>query len=251
MSNTCATHQSRVPRRSSGMIKGGATTVQDERGPGLDLSLCTAVVCEGLPLFILCLLLKSLNVRRFPPPSSRFTNGVTLVPKPGRKEGHAVREPSLLRGIMVLRRSGSRKKRRPPVAARSSGPGAIEEKVGRKARYCAPGLRRGGCRPRGSGGVCTVRLEAEACCHPPCLGRSREQGTRGRLPSTGGAIHQVAASIGPYTKDVQYHRMAPRVRASQLVEDQTAVCQGTGPIFFFLSPLSRLCLSSSFRLLFS
>ncbi len=37
------------------------------------------------------------------------TNVVTLVPKPGRKEGHAVREPSLLRGIAVLRRSGSRK----------------------------------------------------------------------------------------------------------------------------------------------
>ncbi len=32
-----------------------------------------------------------------------------------------------------------------------------------------------------------VRLEAEACCHPPCLGRSRERGTRCRLPSTGGA----------------------------------------------------------------
>ncbi len=32
-----------------------------------------------------------------------------------------------------------------------------------------------------------VRLEAEACCHPTCLGRSRERGTRCRLPSTGGA----------------------------------------------------------------
>ncbi len=39
----------------------------------------------------------------FPPPSSRSTNCVTLVPKPGRKEGHAVKEPSLLRGIAVLR----------------------------------------------------------------------------------------------------------------------------------------------------
>ncbi len=45
------------------------------------------------------------------------TNFVTLVPKPGRKEGHAVREPSLLRGIAVLRRSGSRKKRRPVSGA--------------------------------------------------------------------------------------------------------------------------------------
>ncbi len=112
---------------------------------------------------------------------------VTLVPKPGRKEGHAVREPSLLRGIAVLRRSGSRKKRRSPVAARGGGAGAKEEQVGRKTRCHAPGSRRGGCRPRGSGGVAPVRLEAEACCHPPCLGRSRERGTRCRLPSTGGA----------------------------------------------------------------
>ncbi len=40
MSDTCTTHRSRVPRRSSGRIKGGVTTVQDERGPGLDFSLC-------------------------------------------------------------------------------------------------------------------------------------------------------------------------------------------------------------------
>ncbi len=45
-------------------------------------------------------------------------------------------------------------------------------------------------------------------------------------------------SVKPSTKDVQYHRMAPRVRAAQLVEDRAAVCLGTGPIFFFLSPLS-------------
>ncbi len=105
-----------------------------------------------------------------------------------RKEGHAVREPSLLRGIAVLRRSGSRKKRRPPVAARSGGAGAKEEQVGRKTRCRAPGSRRGGCRPRGTGGNGPVRLKAETCCHPPCLRRSRERGTRCRLPSTGGAI---------------------------------------------------------------
>ncbi len=110
------------------------------------------------------------------------TNFITLVPKPGRKEGHAVREPT------VLRRSGSRKKRRPPVAARGGGAGAMEEQVGRKARCLAPGTRRGGCRPRGSGGVGAVRQWAGACCHPPGWGRSRERGTRCRLPSTGGAI---------------------------------------------------------------
>ncbi len=115
-------------------------------------------------------------------------NVITLVPKPGRKEGHAVREPSLLRGIALLRRSGSTKKGRPPVAARGGGAGAMEEQVGRKARCRAPGTRRGGCRPRGSGGVGAVRQWAGACCHPPGWGRSRERGTRCRLPSTGGAI---------------------------------------------------------------
>ncbi len=113
-------------------------------------------------------------------------NCVTLVPKPGRKERHAVREPSLLRGITVLRRSGSRK--RPPVAARGGGAGAMEEQVGRKARCRAPGTRRGGCRPRGSGGVGAVRQWAGANCHSPGWGRSRERGTRCRLPSTGEAI---------------------------------------------------------------
>ncbi len=53
-------------------------------------------------------------------------------------------------------------------------------------------------------------------------------------------------SVRPSTKDVQYHRMAPRVRASQLVEDQAAVCPGTGSrnyfIFFPLSSLSSLSL---------
>ncbi len=122
------------------------------------------------------------------------TNFITLVLKPGRKEGHAVREPSLLRGIAVLRRSGSRKKRRPPVAARGGGAGAMEEQVGRKARCRAPGTRRGGCCPRGSGGVGAVRQWAGACCHLPGWGRSRERGTRCRLPSTGAAIavHQEA-----------------------------------------------------------
>ncbi len=191
MSDTCTTHRSRVPRRSSGRIKGGATTVEDERGPGLDFSLCAAVVREGLPLyFCVCLfvLLNLLNVRRFPPPSSRSTN--CYIGAETREEGGTCcqKKPSLLRGIAVLRRSGSTEKRRPPVAARGGGAGTIEDQVGRKARCRAPGSRRGGCRPRGSGGVGAVRLEAGACCHPPCLGRSRERGTRCRLPSTGGAI---------------------------------------------------------------
>ncbi len=77
MNDTCATHWSRVPRRSSGRIKGGAMTVEDKRGLGLDFILC--FVCgshpRGAAAFILCLfilLLKCLNVRRFLPPPSRI-----------------------------------------------------------------------------------------------------------------------------------------------------------------------------------
>ncbi len=118
----------------------------------------------------------------------------------------------------------------------------------------------------GRGGVAAVQEGAEesrrspggrACCHPPCLGRSRERGTRCRLPSTGGAIaiRQEAEGVRPSTKDVQYHRMAPRVRASQLVEDRAQrVREPDRDFFFFFSlspPLSRPCLLSSFRLLFS
>ncbi len=161
-------------------------------------------------------------------------NFITLVPKPGRKEGHAVREPSLLRGIAVLRRSGSRKKRRSPVAARSGGAGAKEEQVGRKTRCRAPGTRRGGCHPRGSGGVAAVRQWAGACCHPPGWWRSRERGTRCRLPSTGGAIAGRQGAEGASgrppnrSSTIAWHREW----AAQLVEDRAAVCPGTGPRFF-------------------
>ncbi len=109
------------------------------------------------------------------------TNFITLAPKPGRKEGHAVREPSLLRGIAVLRRSGSRKKRRPPVAARGGGARAMEEQVGRKARCRAPGTRRGGCHPRGSRGVGAVCQWARGLLPSARLGE--EQGTGDSLPA--------------------------------------------------------------------
>ncbi len=143
----------------------------------------------------------------------------------------------------MLRRSGSRKKRRPLVAARGGGAGAMEEQVGRKARCRAPGTRRGGCRPRGSGGVGAVRQWAGACCHPPCLGRSRERGTRCRLPSTGGAIairqRCPVPSHGTASEPLSWLRTE-----RQCIREPDRD-------FFFLSPLSLLCHSSSFRLLFS
>ncbi len=131
------------------------------------------------------------------------------------------------------------------MAARGGGAGAMEKQVGRKARCHAPGSRRGGCHPKGSRGV-----GADACCRPPCMRRSRERGLAADCPRleepSPSARRQ--RSVGPSTKDIQYHRMTPRVRASQLVE--AAVCLGTGPrsyfciLFFSLSSLPLLILLS-------
>ncbi len=79
MSDTCTTHRSRVPRRSSGWIKGGVTTMEDERGPGLDFYFVFCMWqsfargCRLLSFYCLFIsLLKCLNVCRFPPLSSRI-----------------------------------------------------------------------------------------------------------------------------------------------------------------------------------
>ncbi len=175
-------------------------------------------------------------------------NFVTLVPKPGRKEGHAAE------GDRGAEEIGQQE-----VAETASGCPkrwcwSKEEQVGRKTRCRAPGSRRGGCRPRGSGGVGPVRLKAEACCHPPCLGRSREWGTRCRLPSTGGAIavrqeaeeHRAIHQRCP----VPSHGTASEP-LSWLRTERQCVREPDRDYFFFLSPLSLLCHSSSFRLLFS
>ncbi len=91
-----------------------------------------------------------------------------------------------------------------------------------------------------------VRLEAEACCHPPCL--VEEQGTGDSLPATldwrshrqppGGG-----RGIGPSTKEVQYHRMSPRVNRSAGWGPSGSVSGNRTESFFFpLSPLSSLSL---------
>ncbi len=75
MNDTCATHRSRVPRRSFGRVKWGVTTVKDERGLGLDFSLC--FVCGSRPwgaaAFILCLFIWLLKwFKCSPVPASFF-----------------------------------------------------------------------------------------------------------------------------------------------------------------------------------
>ncbi len=181
------------------------------------------------------------------------TNFITLVPKPGRKEGHAVREPSLLSGIAVLRRSGSRKWRRPPVAARSGGAGVKEEQVGRKTRCRAPGSRRGGCRPRGSGGVAPFAWRPKPAAIRHVWGGAGNGGLAAGCPrpEEPPPAARRRRSIGPSTREVQYHRMAPRVSRSVGWGPSGGVSGNRTEIFFFffLSPLSRRCHSSSFRLL--
>ncbi len=52
-------------------------------------------------------------------------------------------------------------------------------------------------------------------------------------------------SVGPSIKDVQYHRMAPRVRAFQLDEDQVVVYPGTGLIYLFILHSNTLIIKST------
>ncbi len=77
MNDTCATHRSRVPRRSSGRNKRRSDNSgrRERTRPGFYFVFCVrgsrprGAAAFHLSLFIL--LLKLLNVRRFPPPSSR------------------------------------------------------------------------------------------------------------------------------------------------------------------------------------
>ncbi len=94
-----------------------------------------------------------------------------------------------------------------------------------------------------------VRLEAEACCHPPCLGRSRERGTRCRLPSTGGATavrqeadeHRAVHQRGPGPS----HGTASEP-LSWLRTERQCVREPDRDFFFPLSSLSLLILPSPF-----
>ncbi len=135
-----------------------------------------------------------LNVRRFPPPSSRIYHL--------RYIGAETREEGGTRCQRALAAEGDR-------GAEKIGQQEVAETAsGCPKRWCWSKRRTGGtedslpCSWVEEGWLPSererrsrpVRLEAEACCHPPCLGRSRERGTRCRLPSTGGvtAVRQEA-----------------------------------------------------------
>ncbi len=77
MNDTCATHRSRSHGGASEGIKGGVTTLEDERGPGLAFYFMFCVWqssvrgCRFSVMFVYFVIKMCLNVRRFPPPSSR------------------------------------------------------------------------------------------------------------------------------------------------------------------------------------
>ncbi len=138
--------------------------------------------------FVFVYLIKCvLNVRRFPPPSSRIDR-LRYIGAEAWDEGGT-------RCQRALAAEGDR-------GAEEIGQQEVAETAsGCPKRWCWSKRRTGGtedslpCSWVEEGWLSSererrsrpVRLEAEACCHPPCLGRSRERGTRCRLPSTGGA----------------------------------------------------------------
>ncbi len=243
MNDTCATHRSRVPRRSSGRNKRRSDNSgrRERTRPGvLVCALCAAVGREGLPRFIclfIYLLLNMLNVRRFPPPSSRIYQ-LCYIGAEAREEGGT----RCQRALAAEWDRGAEEIGQQEVAETASGC---------PKRWCWSKRRTGGtedslpCSWVEEGWLSSererrsrpVRLEAEACCHPPCLGE--EQGTGDSLPAAldrrshrrppGGG----GASGRPPERSstIAWHREW----AAQLVEDRAAVCPGTGPRFFFSS----------------
>ncbi len=166
--------------------------------------------------------------------------------------GTAVRRSPRCWGIAVLRRFGQHGEAETAVL-----PEAVVlddgRSGGRKARCRAPGQGGVAAVREGAEGVGAVRQEAGACCRPPCWGgagngdslpaalkleepspsarrRSVEPSTKGcPVPSHGTASESLSAGWGP----------------------SGSVSGNRDEIYLFFFFLSRLCLSSSFRLLFS
>ncbi len=259
MNDTCAIHRSRVPRRSFGRVKWGVTTVEDKRGPGLDFSLC--FVCGSRPwgaaAFHLCLfilLLKLLNVRRFPPPSSRIYQLRYIVSRnPGGRRDMLLESPRCWGGSRCWgdRAAGSSGDRQglPEVVV-------LEQKKNRwDGRLAAVLLSRGGVAAVREG----VEESAPFAWRPKLAAIRHVWGGAGNgglaagcpRPEEPSPSARRRRSIGPSTKDVQYHRMAPRLSRSAGWGPSGSVSGNRTEIFFSLSPLSLLCHSSFFRLLFS
>ncbi len=186
-----------------------------------------------------------LNVRRFPPPSSHIYQL--------RYIGAETREEGGTRCQRALAAEGDR------GAEEIGQQEEAETASGCPKRWCWSKRRTGGtedslpCSWVEEGWLPSererrsrpVRLEAEVCCHPPCLGRSRERGTRGWLPSTGGAtaVRQEAEEHRAVHQrcTVPSHGTASEP-LSWLRTERQCVREPDRDFFFPLSPLSSLSL---------
>ncbi len=260
MSDTCATHRSRVPRRSSGRIKGGVTTVEDERGPGLDFNLC--FVCGSRPwgaaALLLCLFMLLKYFECSPVPASFFPiYELCYIGAETREEG------------------GTRCQR----ALAAEGDRGAEEVGQQEEAETASGCPRRWCwNDRRSGGTegslpCSWVKEGWLPSERERRSRRRSPGGRSLLPSAMSGEEQGTGDSLPAALDWRSHRRPPGGGGalgrppkmsstiawhreweplSWLRTERQRVREPERDFFFlFLSPLSRLCLSSSFRLLFS
>ncbi len=134
------------------------------------------------------------------------------------------------------------------MAARGGGAGTIEDQVGRKARCRAPGSRRGGCRPGGSGGVGAVRQRPEPAAIRHVWGGAGNGGlaagsldwrSHRRPPGGGGALGRPPKM----SSTIAWHREWEPL--SWLRTERQRVGEPDREFFFFsfpLSPLSSLSL---------
>ncbi len=182
---------------------------------------------------------------------------VTLVPKPGRKEGHAVRRSPRCWGDRGAEEVGQH--------------GEAETASGCPRRWCWNDRRSGGT----EGSLpCSWVEEGWLPSKRERRSRRRSPGGRSLLPSAMSGEEQGTGDSLPATLDRRSHRRPPGGGGalgrppkmsstiawhreweplSWLRTERQRVREPDRDFFFFLflSPLSRLCLSSSFRLLFS
>ncbi len=251
MNDTCATHRSRVPRRSFGRNKRRSDDIgrRERTRPGFSLCFVCGSRPWGAAAFLLCLFIWLLNVFKCSPvPASFFpyiSTALHWCRSPGWRRDTLSESPRCWGGSRCW---GDR-------AAGSSGdrqwlPEAVvlEQKKNRWDGRLAAVLL-------GRGGVAVVREGAEES--------PRSPGGRSLLPSAMFGEEQGTGDSLPAALDRRSHRRPPgggwasgrppkmsstiawhREWAAQLVEDRAAVCPGTGPRFFFfpLSPLSSLSL---------
>ncbi len=255
MNDTCATHRSRVPRRASEGIKGGVTTLEDERGPGLDFTLCFGVWQSSVraAAFHLVVYFTIKVVECSPVPASFFpylSTSLHWCRNPGGRRDTLSESPRCWVGSRCWedRAAGSGGDRQwLPEAV------VLEQKKNSGTEDSLPcsWVEEGWLPSGGSGGVAPFAWRPKPA-HPPMFGE--EQGTGDSLPAALDRRSHRRPPGGGWASGRPPKRSSTiawhREWTAQLVEDRAAVCPGTGPRFFF-SPLSpsRLCHSSSFRLL--